>query len=243
MGGFNEWYLGNFCVWCGIEWNWVIWFVVQELVQQWVLVGFQIGWVVLEYDFIVGDCDYLIVDWQGFVYMVVDNDVGQFQVVVEVLDQVYDYFVGDWVQFGQWFVVDYQWWIQSQCVGQCDVVCYVVGQFVWLGIGGGQQVYCVQFYLYQVVQYWCWQVGMGVQWQCDVFGYGQVGEQVIVLQQYVDVVVYFVQCVVVGGDWFVEQCDVVGYWMQFIGQCGQQGGFVVVGWVKYGGDVVMGYGY
>lgn len=89
--------LGDFCVWCGIEWNGVIGLVVQELLQQWVLVGLQCFGCVLEYDVVIGDGDYLVVDWQGFVYVVVDDDVGQFQVVVEVLDQVYDYVGGDWV--------------------------------------------------------------------------------------------------------------------------------------------------
>lgn len=179
-----------------MEWNGIIWDFFDELVDMRIVGFFEDVWCfVVKYLVVVDDID-VVGDIGGFGQVMGNYDVGDVEGIVEQVDQVYQDVYGDWILFYEWFVVEQDLWVQGDCLGQGDVVFYVVGKFVWYQFYGVVQVDGLKFYQDDVVDYFFWQLGMYVQWKCDVFEDVEIGEQCFVLEQYVELFVYVEQVVV-----------------------------------------------
>lgn len=121
--------------------------------------------VVVEYDDVVGDVYY-------YVYVMFDQQYGDFVVVVQVVDDVVQGVGFGWVEVGGWFVQVDEFWLCVYGLGDFQVLLLVVGYFVGQVVG---VVYQVDYF--QLVE---------CVVQCFVFGVvivgsvEDVGEQVVV---------------------------------------------------------------
>lgn len=186
------------------------WLVFDQVCGQYYMVGFvigQCGWIDLFVLYLVLQGIDCIVGFVGQQYLVfvydcycwvqvgyVFYDVGgqdYCYVFVDGCQQVEEVVVFFWVQVGGGFIDDYQVWVVEQCLGDIEVLVYVVGvgvQFVFVCV---LQVYLLQ----QVVYYFVVLVFVG-----DVFEYGEVFQQIqcVDFGVYVEILWQIVQLVVYG---------------------------------------------
>ncbi len=94
----------------------------------------------------------------------------------------------------------------------------------------------MQLHLDQALQHRCRQPRVGAQWQRDVLGHAEVGEQAIALQQHTDVATHLQQRAAAGGNGIAEQRDRAGDRSQLAGQRCQHGGFAATGRTEHGRD-------